>query len=92
MKKILALTSLALALSACGATQSDVCKKYLECQKAVDELTGSNSVGALETQYGPEGSCWNDPASATACDAGCDAALKVAQADDKFKELAACKP
>lgn len=80
MKKLLALGTLAFALSACGASQSDVCRQYLECQKILLEKTSSSSTyDLLETQYGPEGTCWNDPANASICDASCEAALKSAK-------------
>ncbi|MFN7133655.1 MAG: hypothetical protein ACK4N5_16380 [Myxococcales bacterium] len=89
MKKLALVASLALGLSACGAAQTDNCRKWLECQKAVNQATGASTN--TEALHGPNGTCWNDPATAAVCDTDCSNGLKAAQANDKTKDLAACK-
>lgn len=73
------LTILLVLATGCSVEQSQVCADYLACQAAVDAQQGSSTVGTLEPIYGPDGTCWSDPASAASCDAGCTSGIQAAQ-------------
>lgn len=58
--------------STAGPSQTPACADYLACLAETDP----GQLPAAEAEYGPEGSCWSDAATAIACDAACLAQLE----------------
>lgn len=89
MKKF-ALAFAALALSACGPTQSEECAKYVECAAHYDaEMDTSTDTSAYDT----DGTCWQSTAEAAdACSEACknavDGLKSALEASDK--DVGAC--
>lgn len=85
MKRLVLGAVAALVLVGCGG-QSAECKKYIECANALSAGSGD----ALNSTYGPQGTCWTtSAAAATACTDACKAAL--ATASSGANAPAACK-
>jgi hypothetical protein len=65
MKKLVGV----LALVACPASeggQSQDCKDYVACSYK----TGI-TAGSLDSTYGPDGDCWQNPSTADTCTSAC---------------------
>jgi hypothetical protein len=59
-----------------GPSQSTECERYIACQSAVDEESGTNVVDGLADTYGQGGTCWTTSAeAAAACTDACVNAL-----------------
>ena len=74
MKRLVLGAVAALSLVACGG-QSAECKKMIECYNA--QTSGSGD--ALNSTYGPSGTCWTtSAATAQTCTDACKAYLASA--------------
>ena len=67
-----------LAMGACsgGGGQTSDCTRYLSCVVAF-----GGSTASLDSQYGPDGTCWADTATAEKCTKYCKSAVAAFPAD-----------
>ncbi len=78
MKKLAAVVVVAAALVGCtgGGNTTAACDRYLGCVVAL-----GGSTASLDSTYGPNGKCWEDPAEAEKCSKYCKSAVAAFPSD-----------
>ena len=75
--RIMSIVGAIMVLAACGPTQSDECKKFVECNADYGKLEGVTATD-YESTHGAKGTCWSsNAAAADACTKTCVDQLEV---------------